>query len=103
MKSIGNQAIALLEDPAFLYRAVRKILELGMVGEIRNTLIIFLACLTMYLEMKVSVLVSGPSSSGKSTRVEHVIKLIPSEFVVKRASLSRKAIAYGEESLDKKI
>ena len=97
------QAYALIEDPLFIYRVGKKIQELGLVDDIRNGLIIFLACLTAYLDDKVSILIMGASSSGKSTRLEKPIMLFPSESVIKRASFSRKAFAYGEGSLDKKI
>jgi energy-coupling factor transporter ATP-binding protein EcfA2 len=100
---VMDEARKLIRDPRFLYRAARKIGELGVVGELRNRLIIFLACLTMLLDEKVSVIAIGPSGSGKSTLFERTTPLYPPECVIKRASFSRKAIAYGEESLDGKI
>jgi energy-coupling factor transporter ATP-binding protein EcfA2 len=100
---ITQEAKQLIEGPRLLYRAARKIGELGVVGEVRIRLIIFLACLTMWLDEKVSVLVTGPSSSGKSTIVDKVTTLYPPESVITRASFSRKAIAKGKESFENKI
>jgi energy-coupling factor transporter ATP-binding protein EcfA2 len=92
-----------LISPKFLFRAAKKIGELGVVGEVRNRLIVFLACLTMCMDEKVSVLVTGPSSSGKSTLIDKVTTLYPPELVITRASFSRRAIAKGEESFENKI
>ncbi|MGA2647833.1 MAG: hypothetical protein ABSF15_24300 [Candidatus Sulfotelmatobacter sp.] len=98
-----EQATALIEDPRFIFRVGKKIGELGMVHEFRNRLIIFLACLTMFLRNKVSVSATAPSGSGKSTLMEIPLKVFPPECVVRRASFSRKALAFGQQSLDKKI
>jgi energy-coupling factor transporter ATP-binding protein EcfA2 len=103
----GNERIVeeaqRLIGPTFLFHAAKKIGELGVVGEVRNRLIIFLACLTMWLDEKVSVLVTGPSSSGKSTLINRVTKLYPPDSLVTRASFSRKAIARGRKSFENKI
>jgi hypothetical protein len=106
MKSNGKvieAARELIKDPRFLFRVGNMIESLGVVGEVKNRLIVFLACLTMMLEQKVSVMVAGGSSGGKSTLIEIPLKLMPPDKVIKRASLSRKAFAFGEESLENKI
>ena len=100
---ITDAAGELLKDPRLLYRAWNKIAALGMVGEVRNVLIVFLVCLTLILKRKVSLIVTGPSSSGKSTVLQLPLKLFPPELVITRASFSRRAMAYGEEPLDDKI
>ena len=101
--TLSERATALINDPRFVFRAGKKIGELGIVRESRNRLIIFIACLTMFLDDKVSVLVTAPSGSGKSTVIEVPLKLFPPECVVRRASFSRKALVFGQESLDKKV
>jgi energy-coupling factor transporter ATP-binding protein EcfA2 len=93
----------LVNDPKFLFRLGKTIGELGVVHERRNRLIVILACITMFLRDKVSILLSGPSSCGKSTIVETIIKLCPPELLIKRVSFSRKAFAYGKEPLDGRI
>jgi len=98
-----ERATALIKDQRFIFRAGKKIGELGIVHENRNRLIIFLACLTMFLRDKVSVSAIAPSGSGKSTLIEIPLKVFPPESVVRRASFSRKALAFGQQSLDKKI
>lgn len=100
---IRMRARELLRDPAFLYRAMMKIGELGVVGEERNRLILFLASLTKDLDTQVSVLVKGQSASGKSNLLRKTLQIFPPECVISRASLSAKAPVHGEGSLKGKI
>jgi energy-coupling factor transporter ATP-binding protein EcfA2 len=96
----------LIKNRQFLYRIGKKIGELGLIGEVRNRLIIFLAAMTTIIpdhKRRTSVIVTGPSGSGKTTLIELPLMVMPPEFIVRRASFSRQALAYGEESLDKKI
>jgi hypothetical protein len=100
---VRRQALGLLRDPQYLYRASKKIEELGVVGEERNRLIIFLAGLTRSTAAPASVLIKGSTSSGKTTLVKTVVQLFPSECVIARSGLSGKALAHGEGSLAQKI
>ena len=97
------KARALIADPQFLYKAGRKVEELGVVGEERNRMILFLAGVTRGFEEPVSVMAKGPTASGKSNLMERVVTIFPQECVVERAGLSGKALAYGEGSLASKI
>jgi hypothetical protein len=97
------EAHRLLRDEAFLYRAMTKIGELGVVGEERNRLILFLAGLTKDFDMPISVIVKGQSSSGKSNLIRKTTQIFPPESVIARASLSAKAPVHGEGSLKSKI
>src|SRR4051794_32359042 len=92
-------AQGLLRDKAFLFRALRKIRGLGVVGEKRNRLILFLAGLTKDLDSPVSIIVKGQTSSGKSNLVRKILRIFPPECVISRASLSAKAPAHGEGSM----
>jgi energy-coupling factor transporter ATP-binding protein EcfA2 len=98
-----SAAQELINDTRFLFRLGEKIGELGVVHERRNRLIVPLTCLTAHLRTKVSLILTGPSGCGKSTIPEITTKLLPPESVIKRASFSRKAFAYGKEPLDGKI
>jgi energy-coupling factor transporter ATP-binding protein EcfA2 len=73
------------------------------VGEQQNRLILYLACLTASLKSGVSVLVKGPSSTGKSNLVKTVLSLVPPEKVLTRSSFSKKTLAYTTEELAGKI
>ena len=101
-----DQAAQLLKDRQFLFRAGRKMSELGLVGEARNRHIVLLGGVTAILKnrrRRASVLVAGPSGSGKSKVIESALELFPKEWVIRRASFTRHALAYNEESLDGKI
>src|SRR5438552_11550246 len=96
-------ALKLLRDPAFLFRVGKRIGDLGIVGEERNRLILFLACLTKHFHEAVSVLVKGITSGGKSKLVRTILRLMPPEDVTSLASLSKMAPVYGQGTLDGKI
>jgi len=74
-----------------------------VIGERRNGLVILLAALTARLDSPVSVLVKGPTSSGKSNLVRTVLRLLPERVVEERTSLSEKALAHGKVNLRGKV
>jgi len=96
-------ALELLSDPKFLFLLGQEIGKMGIVGEENNRLTLFLAAVTRDFEKPVSVLVKGPTSSGKNNLVRSVISLLPPESLVGRASLTKKALVYGPESLRSKV
>jgi hypothetical protein len=100
---IRGAALELLQDPNFFFRLGQQVRELGVVGEERNRLILYLACLTSVLERVVSVLVKGPTSTGKNNLAKAVLLLIPPDRVLTRSSFSKKALAYGPDDLVGKI
>jgi hypothetical protein len=102
-EKIRRAALSLLADPALLSRICRKLQELGLVGEKRNALVVFLAAVTKAFKKPVSVIVKGNSSSGKSNLLRLVCLLFSLDCVLKRASLTQKAPVYGDGSLAGKI
>lgn len=106
-KKLSNKshaaALKLVRDPQFLFRIVQKVCEMGIVGEKRNCLVLFLAAITKDLDKPVSVLEKGESSTGKSELVKAVIQLLPPECIQVRASLSKMAPAHGTTDLAGKI
>jgi DNA primase len=102
-KAIRAAALRLIGDPLFLFRVVQAIAEMGIVGEKRNILILFLAALTKDFDKSVSVLEKGASSTGKSEVVRSVIRIMPPECVLMRASLSKMAPVHGAGDLSGKI
>lgn len=101
--NILRMARTLVNDPQFLFKAGRAIGRIGVIGEERNRLILFLAGVSRGLPEPGSVLLKGSSSSGKSRQVKDVVRLFPPDCVVERAGLSGKALAYGNGSLARKI
>src|ERR1700722_18377857 len=102
-RKIDCEARLLVRDPFFLYKAGKKIGELGVVGEKRNRLILTLAGIARTFPDPPSVLVKGSTSSGKSTLVRTSLKLFPPNCILERAGLSKKALAHGKVSLAHKI
>src|ERR1700739_62141 len=105
---IANQLIRkaarkLLEDSQFLFTVGEQIGAADVIGENRNRLVIYLACLSSALEKPVSVLVKGPTSSGKNNLVRAVLSLVPEESVIARSSFSNKALVHGATKLAQKI
>lgn len=102
-KANQEAALQLLRDPQFLYRLGQKLHEMGVVGEEKNCLTLFLATVTRSLDHPISVLIKGPTSSGKNNAVRNVVSLLPPECVITRSSLTKKALAYGTEDLSGKV
>jgi hypothetical protein len=102
-RGLDKKAQRLLRKPSFLYKAVQKVGDLGVVGEERNRGIVILAGISKALPEPTSVLVKGPTSSGKSNLVKTTLRLFPANCIVDRAGLSPKALAHGKVSLKHKI
>lgn len=102
-KKIREAAMALLRDPRFLYRVGKKVEEFGVIGEQRNRLIVFLACVTRALLFAVSLMIKGASSCGKSSLTRSELRLFPKECIINVTSLSPKALAFGGGNLRGKI
>jgi energy-coupling factor transporter ATP-binding protein EcfA2 len=100
---LDRKARHLLRKPSFLYKAIQKVGELGVVGEERNRGIVILTGISKALPEPTSVLVKGPTSSGKSNLVKTTLRLFPANSIVDRAGLSPKALAHGKVSLKHKI
>jgi hypothetical protein len=102
-KRIHAAALELLRHPKFLFLVGQQLSAAGVVGEAKNRLILYLACLTTSLDKVVSVLVKGPSSTGKSNLTTAVLSLVPPEKLLNRSSFTGKSLVYGSEELAGKI
>lgn len=96
-------ALTLLRDPKFLFLLCQRIGEGGVTGEHRNRLVVYLSCLTCVLEKVVSVLIKGPTSTGKNNLAKAVLALVPTERVLTRSSFSNTALVYGSDDLAGKV
>jgi hypothetical protein len=95
---VRAKASELVRDPRFLYRVGQKIAELGIVNENTNRAVIVLAGIANQ-----SIVIKGESSTGKNELMRQSIKVLPPEWIMTRASLSKKALVHGQDSLDGKI
>ena len=92
----------LASKESILDEFIRDIKASGVVGEEINVKIIFLALVTRHLERLVSVVVKGPSSSGKSWIVKQVLKFFPETAYRVLTAASEKSLIYSEESYERK-
>jgi hypothetical protein len=102
-QGLRRNAEELLRDPSFLFKAIHKVGDLGVVGEEQNRGVLILNGISRALPEPTSTLVKGPPSGGKSNLVRKVLQLFPANCVVDRAGLSPKALAHGKVSLKHKI
>jgi|WetSurSiteA1Bulk_404760.scaffolds.fasta_scaffold11278_2 hypothetical protein len=73
--------------------------NLGLVGEMKNAKLLYLALTSRVLDRPVSVVVKGTSSSGKSFQIEIVLAFFPATAYYALSSMSERALAYSEEPL----
>ena len=86
-----------------LYELDKLITQLGLVGEIRNAKLLYLAVTSRLLDHPVSVVVKGPSSGGKSQTVKTVLKTFPPSAHYSLSGMSEHALAYSQEPLKHRI
>ncbi len=78
----------------------RDLARLGIVGEERNALVLYLAMTSRKLDDPLAVQTLSSSGSGKSHLQDAVLSLCPEEDLIKLTSLSDQALFYkGEDSL----
>ena len=72
----------------------------GLVGLAKAAKLIYLALVTRFFQNPVSVVLKGPSSAGKSFAVKQVLRFFPSEAFYVLSSMSERALAYLDVSLE---
>lgn len=91
----------LISDPDILSRFDRAVQDCGLIGEVSNAKIIFLALTSRLFDLPdrpVSVAVKGVSSGGKSFTVETVLRFFPQEAYFARTGMSEHALPYSDEN-----
>ena len=76
----------------------RDLARLGLVGERRAAMLLYLALVSRLFGRPVSVVIKGPSSGGKSFVVEIVLKFFPPDAFYSLTA-ERRALAYSAEPL----
>lgn len=77
----------------------KTIQQIGLVGEERNATLIYLAVTSRLLDKPISIVVKGPSSSGKSFLVEKVLDTFPGSAYYSLSAMSERALVYSQEPL----
>ena len=94
-----EKAKRLLVHPNILEAAVTQAHKLGVVGEERLVKLTYLCMTSRILDKIVSMVVKGPSSSGKSYIVKQTASLFPSSSFIERTAMSARALYFTEEDL----
>jgi hypothetical protein len=87
----AKEALSLLQNEGLLFH-IRQQLDKKIVGEDQTKLMLFLICSSMRLKDKLSAMVTGESSSGKSYITKNVLRFLPPENRLDLTRISPKAL-----------
>lgn len=97
-------AMTLLRDPKLIERIVSDLTLCGVVGEDSNKLVAYLACLSRKQEKPLAVVIQSTSAAGKSTLMDAVLSLMPTEERVHYSAMTGQSLFYmGEIGVKHKI
>lgn len=97
-------AMQLLQDPDLVSRILADFEKCGMVGEVTNKLMGYLAAVSRKLEQPLAVVVQSSSAAGKSALMEAVLAFMPEEERVQYSAMTGQSLFYmGETDLKHKI
>ena len=97
-------ALALLRDPHLCARITSDLTRCGLVGEDVNKLVAYIAATSRKLAAPLAIVVQSSSAAGKSTLMDKVLSLMPSEDVRQYSAISGKSPFYlGTSNLKHRI
>ncbi len=88
------EAEALLSDPRLVEHIVSDLSRLGLVGEETNKLVLYLAMTSRKLAQPLGVVVQSSSAAGKSSLMDAVLELCPTEEMQKYSAMTGQALFY---------
>ncbi len=99
-----QRATAFLKNPALIDELLADLLIMGVIGELINKIVCYLAATSRKLAKPLSILIQSRSSAGKSTLQNAVLSLMPEEAYEKYTRVTDQSLFYMEEdSLTHKI
>lgn len=81
-------------QPDLVNRITDDIAALGLVGERRNGLLIYLTATSRLLDEPLQVIVMGVTTSGKSEIIKRVLSMMPEDQAFSFTEITRKALLY---------
>lgn len=103
-ESARKQALTLLKDPSLLSRILTDFEKCGVVGEETNKLAGYLAAVSRKLDKPLAVMIQSSSAAGKSSLMDAVLAMIPSEERVQYSAMTGQSLYYmGDTNLKHKI
>lgn len=99
-----ESALELLTDPHLVDRIVDDFAAAGMVGEVDNLLVGYLAATSRKLARPLAVIVQSTSAAGKSTLMDAVLSFVPGEEQIGYSAMTGQALYYlGDVGLAHKV
>lgn len=77
--------------------------KIGYIGEDNNKKLLYLAFTSRVLDKSISIIVKGKSAAGKSSLVENILQLFPTDDIKDFSYITPKALVYSENDLSHKI
>jgi hypothetical protein len=97
-------ALALLKHPDLIERIAADFSRCGIVGERTNALVGYLSAISRKLDRPLALLIQSTSAAGKSSLMDAVLQLVPSEDRVVYSAMTGQSLFYmGEMDLKHKI
>jgi DNA primase catalytic core len=99
-----SEALKLGRHPDLVGEILRDLERFGLVGELTNKLIGYVAMTSRKMDDPLSLLILSGSGAGKSLLQDTLLKLCPDEDLVKLTSLTGEALFYmGQDALRNKV
>jgi post-segregation antitoxin (ccd killing protein) len=87
-------AMGLLTDPDLIGRVAADLGRVGIVGEVSNGVVAYLAAVSRLLDSPLAVVVQSTSAAGKSALVDAVLGLVPPEELVRYSAMTGQSLFY---------
>jgi DNA primase len=99
-----DEAFALLQNPQLLKQVLIDFEHMGVIGEDSNKLVGYLACTSRKLDKPLAVLIQSSSSAGKSSLMDSILRLMPTEEALEFSAMTGQSLFYmSDSSLKHKI
>lgn len=99
-----TEAMELLKNPNLLERITSDLTMSGIIGEDINKLTAYLGCVSRKLDKPLAIIVQSTSAAGKSTLMDAVIAMMPTNDKVQYSAMTGQSLFYmGKTSLQNKI
>jgi len=89
-----DTALALLRDPNLIDRIAGDLARVGIVGEVSNGVVGYLAAVSRKLDSPLAVVVQSTSAAGKSALVDAVLGFVPGEDLVRYSAVTGQSLFY---------
>ena len=97
-------ALGLLNDPSLLSRIITDFEACGVIGEETKKIVGYLAAVSRKLDKPLAVMIQSSSAAGKSSLMDAILNMIPSEERIQFSAMTGQSLFYmSETSLKNKI